>query len=244
MADLLDVQAQVAAREVALSAQLDALQQVKEQMNVLLGRDVEVPFQVAPETDKLPLDTDRDKYQARALRSRPDLRRSALQIRLAELDLRSSRLSYLPELSLAMDYFGLGKGVNGVPDHLWILGAQLSWQPFDWGKRRHEIAEKTNVIAQARLADQEARAATQVDVDNQIRRERQAHDQLRAAQAARTAAGERLRVTLNQYQAQAALLKDVLQAQAALADADRQVQDAGLAYLTAQSELRRASGEE
>ncbi len=83
-----------------------------------------------------------------------------------------------------------------------------------------------------------------MDVNNQLRREHQAHEQFLAAQAAQAAARERLRVTLNQYQAKQALVKDVLQAQATLADTDRQTQDAGLAYLTAQSDLRRALGEE
>ncbi len=243
-ADLLDVQAHVASQEATLSAQLDTLQQDKEQMNVLLGRDIQTPFQIALETEVPPPDTDAQRLEAQALHDRPDLHRSALQIRQAELDRRNSQLGYIPDLSLSMSYFGLGSGINGLPDHIWTLGVQLTWQPFDWGRRRHEIEAKTQAIAQARLAYQEAQAEVQVDVNNQIRRERQARDQLRAAQAAQTAARERLRVTMNQYQVKAALLKDVLQAQAALADADRQVQDAGSAYLTAQAELRRALGEE
>jgi outer membrane protein TolC len=243
-ADLLDVRARAAAQEAALSTQLDTLQQYKEQMNVLLGREVQTPFQVASETEEPLSSADRERLQAQALRDRPDLKRSSLQIRQAELDRRTTQLGYLPDLSLTMSYYALGSGINGLPDHLWTVGLQLSWHPFDWGRRRHEIAEKTKGIEQARLAYQEAQAEAQVDINNQLRREHQAHDQLRAAQAAQTAARERLRVTLNQYQAKAALLKDVLQAQAALADADRQAQDAGLAALIAQSELRRALGGE
>jgi outer membrane protein TolC len=153
-------------------------------------------------------------------------------------------LSYLPDVSLATNYTGLGGGINGLPDHLWTIGFLITWQPFEWGKRRHEIAEKSDAVQQANLALREAQAGAQLDVDNRIRQERQAREQQRAAQAAQAAARERLRVTLNQYQVKAALLKDVLQAQAALTDADRQARDADLAALTAQSELRRALGEE
>ncbi|MCW3096469.1 MAG: hypothetical protein JWL77_2087 [Chthonomonadaceae bacterium] len=244
-ADLLDVQARVAAQEAMLSTQLDTLQQYKEQMNLLLGRDVQTPFQAAPETEEPLSPTDIDRLQAQAQRDRPDLRRSALQIRQAELDRRNTRLGYLPDLSLAVSYSGLGSGINGLPDHIWTAGFLLSWKaPFDWGRRKHEIAEKTLGVAQAHLAYEEARSAAQVDVNNQIRREHAAGDLLRAAQAAQTAASERVRVALDQYQAKQILLKDVLQAQAALADTDRQTQDAGLAYRTAQAELRRALGAE
>lgn len=244
-ADLLDVQARVAAQEATLSTQLDTLQQDKEQMNVLLGRDVLTPFQVTSEPAEPMAETDVAHLQAQALRERPDLRSSALQIRQAELDRRSTRLGYTPDLSLATTVSGLGSGVNGLPDHLWTAGFVFSWKdPWDWGRRRHEIAEKSQAIKQACLAYQEAQAQAQVDVNNQLRREHQAHEQFLAAQAAQAAARERLRVTLNQYQAKQALVKDVLQAQATLADTDRQTQDAGLAYLTAQSDLRRALGEE
>ncbi len=243
-ADLLEVQARAAAQETTLSLQLDTLAQYKEQMNILLGRDVQTPFQVAPATEVVPVESDRDRLQAQAARNRPDLRRSALQIRQAELDRRNTQLSYLPDVSLATNYAALGGSINGLPDHLWTIGFQLSWQPFEWGKRRHDIAEKTDAVKQAQLALQEAQAGAQLDVDNRIRQERQARQQQRAAQAAQRAARERLRVTLNQYQVKATLLKDVLQAQAALTDADRQVRDADLAALTAQAELRRASGEE
>ena len=199
-ADLLDVQARAAAQEATLSLQLDTLAEYKERMNILLGRDLQTPFQVTPETEPAPVESDNARLQEQARRDRPDLRRSALQIRQAELDRHSSQLSSLPDVSLAMNYFALGKSVNGLPDHLWTVGFQLSWQPFEWGRHRHEIAEKTSVIAQALLAQQEAQAGAQVDVDNRIRQEHQAHEQRRAAQAAQTAARERLRVTTNQYQ--------------------------------------------
>jgi outer membrane protein len=244
-ADLLEIQARVAAQEATLSELLDTLQQYKEQMNVLLGRDVQTPFQVAPETEETLPETDLDRLQAQALRDRPDLRRSALQIRQAELDRRSTRLGYVPDLSLAIQYAGLGSDINGLPDHTLTAGFLFTWkEPFDWGRRRHEIVEKTRAIEQAHLAYQEAQASAQVDINHHLRREHLTRDQQKAAQAQQTAARERLRVVLDQYQTKTALLKDVLQAQAALAEADRQVQDTGLTYLIAQSELRKALGEE
>jgi outer membrane protein len=244
-ADLLEVKARVTAQESALSTLRDTRQQFSEQMNVLLGRDLQTPFEVSAESEEpLPL-AERARLQARALSDRPDLIRSALQVRQAELDRRTTQLGYIPDLSITVSYTGLGTGINGLPDHILTAGFMLTWKdPFDWGRRQHEISEKSKAIQAARLAHSEEEAAAQVDINNQIRRERRADDELKAAQAAQTAARERLRVTLNQYRANAALVKDALQAQAGLAEADRQVQDAGLARLIAQSELRRALGTE
>jgi outer membrane protein len=242
-ADLLEVQAHVAAQEATLSTQLDTLQQYKEQMNLLLGRDVQTPFQLVAEADD-PLPDVRENPSP-TLQERPDLKRSLLQIRQAQLDRHLTQLDYIPDFSLAMRYAAIATGINALPDHLWTAGFQFTWkEPWDWGRRRHEIAEKNKQIEQAQLAYEEAKSAAQLDLNNQIRREHAARDELNAAEAAQTAARERLRVTMDQYQVKEALLKDVLQAQSALAVADRQVQDAGLAYRIAQSELRRARGEE
>jgi len=54
----------------------------------------------------------------------------------------------------------------------------------------------------------------------------------------------RPRVASNQYKEQAALIKDVLQAQARSAEADNQYQKACSSYWSPRAELRRAMGEE
>lgn len=243
-ADLLEVQARRTGQETALSTAHDTLQQLKEQLNLLMGRDTQTPFEVAPVTDDAPMDTDENALVARALRGRPELRVNALQVRQAELDRRMTELERVPNLSLAMNYAAMQNNLNGFPDHVWTVGFQVSWDGLDWGRRRRESAAKTHVIEQARLALEETRSQVQIDVRNQMRRWRQARETENATRAAQQAARERLRVTTNQFQANASLLKDVLQAQAALADANRQVQEAALASLTAQSELLRSLGEE
>jgi outer membrane protein TolC len=243
-ADLLEVQARRARQEAALSTARDTLQQYKEQLNLLLGRDTQTPFEVIPIADDVPLDGNETALVDRALSNRPELHVGALQVRQAELDRRVSEQERVPDLSLAMNYAAMQSNINGLPDHVWTVGFQASWDGLDWGRRSRESAAKKKAIEQANLALDEARSQVQIEVRNQLRRWRQARETESAARAGRQAARERLRVTTNQFQSHAALLKDVLQAQAALADANRQVQDAALDSLTAQSELQRSLGEE
>jgi outer membrane protein TolC len=58
------------------------------------------------------------------------------------------------------------------------------------------------------------------------------------------AAGEQFRVTTNQYREQAALVKDVLQAQAQNTQTEFQYQQALSSYWSAFADLRRAMGDE
>ena len=67
---------------------------------------------------------------------------------------------------------------------------------------------------------------------------------LKATRTGREAAAEQFLVTSSQYKQQAALVKDVLQAQARSAEADSQYQQALSSYWSAFAELRRAMGEE
>ena len=56
--------------------------------------------------------------------------------------------------------------------------------------------------------------------------------------------GEKLRVTTNRFKQNAALLKDVLQQQSDLAEANSRYQQAVLSFWTAKADLEKALGEE
>lgn len=67
---------------------------------------------------------------------------------------------------------------------------------------------------------------------------------MEAQEANRAAADEKLRVTLQRFEQKAALASDVLEQQAALAEADSQLHRALEAFWTAKAEFHRAMGEE
>ncbi|HEY7491140.1 MAG TPA: TolC family protein, partial [Candidatus Tectomicrobia bacterium] len=67
---------------------------------------------------------------------------------------------------------------------------------------------------------------------------------LQVHQLAEETAKEKLRVVMNKYTEQAALLQDVLQAQANLADANYQYRQGLLSFWTARAEFEKALGED
>jgi outer membrane protein len=82
-----------------------------------------------------------------------------------------------------------------------------------------------------------------IDVNAQFRKLREAQELLRVTQALQAAQREKTRVAMNQYTQKAALLKDVLQEQASLADANHQYREALLQFATAQAGLEKALGQ-
>jgi outer membrane protein TolC len=123
-------------------------------------------------------------------------------------------------------------------------GVSLSWEPFDWGRRKHETAEKRRTVEQTSLASKEAESQVLLDVNDKHRRLRYYRSELRVARLAQEAAVESLRITKTRFSLQAALVKDVLEAQAALEETNSDYQQALTSFWNARADFERALGEE
>ncbi len=119
--------------------------------------------------------------------------------------------------------------VNFVPHQISSVGLTLSWEPFDWGRKKHELSEKSRSIEQAQLNLREMESAVLIEVSTKFRKLQESRQLLVIGQLTEETAREQMRVASNRYTAQAALLKDVLQAQSTLSDANHQYQQALLA---------------
>jgi outer membrane protein len=170
------------------------------------------------------------------------VREARLKIAQATYDRRITRSEYTPDVSLSLQYLQ-PYNIQVIPDKIFNVGLLLTWEPWDWGRRREELAEKSQVIEQAKQSLQDTEAQVLIDVNTQFRKLREAQELLRVTQALQAAQREKTRVTMNQYTQKAALLKDVLQDQASLADANHQHKEALLQLATAQAGLEKALGE-
>jgi outer membrane protein TolC len=118
----------------------------------------------------------------------------------------------------------------------------MNWEVFDWGRKKHQLAEKEKTIEQANNNLRDAENNVRIEVGAKLRELQQTRQALRVAQLKQETARENMRVSLNKYQVKAALLSDALQSQAALADADYQYQQALQAFWTAKADYEKAIG--
>ncbi len=239
----MEVKGKLLGTELAALQLRNGLQSGQEQMNQLLGRDVRTLFKVValPEAD--PVEQDLAAAQNAAIQKRPDLGEARLKLKQAELDLRSKKSEYIPEVNLTFLYIS-PFAVNVLPKNIASAGISLNWTPFDWGRRRQEMNEKSRTIEQARTNITESESAALVDVGSALRKLQESRLKVRIAKHNRDTANEYLRISTNQYKEKAALLKDVLQKQAALADSNSQYQEALLAFWTAKADFERAIGDD
>ena len=241
--DALEVDARLAKSRYELSTAEDALVTQSEHLNQLIGRNVSTPFRVTAVPDDDLKGLTLDEARQKAMGSRPEVRQAHLKEKQAEFDHRIAKAEYIPDLSLSLRYQGLDN-VRVLPANVATLGFYLTWEPFDWGRRHNNIAEKRRTVEQAKNGTQETESQILVEVGAKYRKSQEALLLLKAAQTRREAAKEQLRVTLNKYQEQSALIKDLLQAQARGSETEAQYQQALSSYWGNLADLRRAMGEE
>jgi outer membrane protein TolC len=243
--ELLQAQATVADAEQSELTLSNQEAKGKEQLNDLLGRDVLTEFTVTPTIEEASNpETDIVAARKKALAQRPEVEQARLKVLQSQEELRAKRSEYIPDISAEFNSLTLLNFNSFLPGGSYSVGVSLSWEPFDWNRKKNEMAEKRSTISQ----DQNTETATQrkviMDVDDKYRQMQQSWSKLRAAKLAQKAALENLRVYKNQYEVQAALLKVVLQAETSLAQANSDYQNGLSDYWSAKAEFEHAIGED
>jgi outer membrane protein TolC len=240
--DVLDAQAGLAKAESQAVTLRHTADTLKEKMNGLFARDLTTEFSVAGTADVKSWELDLASTRAKALAQRPELREARLQADRAEIDRRAKKAEYIPDVTLNTTYLS-PFNIQFLPTNVTIVGLVVSWDVFDWGRKKHELAGKTDVIQQAKAAVDETTSQIQVEVGLNFRKLEDARAQLRVANLALAADQEKVRVALDRYEQKSVLLKDVLQLKASLAENTYKYQETLMSYWSARADLEKAIGE-
>jgi outer membrane protein TolC len=242
--DLLDARTRLAKTEQLEVSLTNQQASAKEQLNQLLGREVLTDFEVQPVLEATGDEPGLDEARARALRDRPEIRQAELRHLQATQDLRAKKAERIPDVSAELNNLSFLNWGRFMPTQSTSVGVSVSWEPFDWGRKKHETAEKQRTAEQARIAKQDTESQVLVDVNDKYRQLRYRRAELRVVRLAQEAAVESLRVVRNRYVVQAALVKDVLQSQVSLEQSNSDYQQALTSYWNARADFERAIGED
>jgi outer membrane protein TolC len=242
--DLLEVQTRLARAEQTESILDDQRATAREQLNQLLGRDVLAVFEVQPVSETADDAMDVEAARVRALENRPEVRQARLRRLQAEQDLRAKKAEYIPDLAAEFNTMSFLNFGQFFPSRSNSIGFSVTWEPFDWGRKKHEAIEKQHIVEQARQSGQDAVSSVLLEVNDKHRQLRQSRIQLRVARLSQETSVEGLRVVKNKYAVEAALFKDVLQGQLGLEQSNSDYRQALLSYWNARADFERAMGED
>jgi outer membrane protein TolC len=221
---------------------------LKSRLNQKIARDVLTEFTVAqiPESGEGATDPQTDLTEARrlALAQRPETREAELRLQQAGLELRNAGAAFNP--TVTAQYAGLTLANVGplLPREVGVAGVSLQWEPFTWGRKKHELAVRRDEIQQIENQAEEVKGEVSIDVAEQLRRLPLARARLGIARLRRQMAAESLRVAQRRYQEQFSLLRTVLDAQTALEAANAEYQRSLAELWTARADYERALGED
>jgi outer membrane protein len=241
-ADLLAVRAQIAQAEYALLKMDDPIQTQKEQLNRLMGRPVDTPFEIDPASVAGTEGTSLQDAYGEALASRPEIRLARIQQRKAELERRLKSAERIPDVSLSLTALRTVNFSSVFPNSVSSVGIQATWDVIDWGKKRDQLETKRAAEAQAALELKEAESLVMIDVGHQYRRIIEARKELDLARALQSSSTEAFRVARNRYVQREAVFSDVVKVQSSLADADHHYTQALMNLATAQADFEKALG--
>jgi len=237
------VKARVAQEQYNSLSLRNTLANQKDQLNSLLARDVRMDFTVVEVPEVTGDEGSLEAAQAKALSARPELKEGRLRVEQAELNRRVTKAGYIPDVSLAVNNLSL-TNVNLLPSNVASAGVLITWDPLDWGKRKHELAAASKQVQQSKNSMSDTESQVLVDVSAKFRKLAESRALLAVTRLQLDAERERLRVLMNQYEQKVALLKDVLQQRSSLESASSQNSQALLSFWAAKADFEKSLGQE
>lgn len=245
--ELARAEAQLASAELQVMEAGNSLANGKDQLNRLLGRDVNLDFRVRAASDLKVEDTLSEtlaQATAVALANRSELAEARLTVQQAELDRKAKIAEYIPSASLFVGYFTFLNVGSGLPSNIGLAGVTVSAEPWDWGRRRHEASEKLQIRKQSEVRVRSQESSVIADVNKAYRQVQLTIASFKSARLAAISARVIVREMQQKYDQEAVLLRDLLDSQNELASAEADERKASDRYWIAVADLKRAKGEE
>jgi outer membrane protein TolC len=156
----------------------------------LLNRDTNFEVVAPPE---LPAPPEMSKLTDGAENDRPDVKAARLGVELAEKQVQSNQLSYLPNLGLNARLQTSNIGGFANKNTIWAISLGLNWTLFDGGLREANLRESNAKLAEASAA----RESTEAKARDELRR---AWLDYQSAQANRVKAEEQTKLARENQQ--------------------------------------------
>jgi outer membrane protein TolC len=233
----------VARDDFALSQASTALAQARLSLQRLLNVEQGSPLELRAADDFTPQDfpTVTDALKT-ARDERQELQLAQQQVTIAELDVRSARAAYLPNLDVTADYGLSSNTPSKGREDTYSYGAQLSVPIYSGGVIEAQVATAKSRLQQARFNAQDVDSKIEQDVRLSLATIHNTIEQVRAAKASRDLAERELQLARDRFKQGAANNLEVVQAQTEVSGARADYVSALAAYDMARASFAAAIG--
>lgn len=227
-------------KQSLLSAEM-RISDLTSELNDLLGLPLETELEVSdPGVSEGPFE-DREYYLGAALSKSPEIEAARETVEKARGGVRAARDEYIPNVSLFAGHI-YQDGVQYLTNNVGVFGLMMSWDIWDWGKRRAVVGERSAQLMQAEENLRRLNDRVTVELDKAYRKVERTKQMMDVAREALEVQRERLRLMTNRVKADTASFAKQAEAVAAVKKAESDELQARLGYALARAELNRVAG--
>ncbi len=217
------------------------LSDLNSELNELLGLPLDTPLGLSPVQVMDIDDRSREEMLRMALAENPQISAAMETVQQARAALIAAKSAYIPDVSI----FAHQSYQNGVPflvRNFGTFGFALTYDVFDFGKRRAVVREREVQLGQARENVERLRDAISVQIDRGYNKVERTRKMLQVAAAVVKLRTEAERIAENQVTHGVVLVSARRQASAASYKAQADLLQAQLAHMLARAELEQTIG--
>ena len=201
----------------------------------------------------LPLDTDinpldppppettarsRESFVLEALEKNPEIKAAQEAVQKAESGVKAAYIDYIPDIYMS-GHYSYQDGVPFLTLNIGTVGLKMTWNIFDWGKRRAVVAQRKEQLTQANENLHRVKKRIEVEVDKAHRKLEQTKSLIDVTRESLALQKESLRLKGDARKAATATEAQYATAIAAVKNAEYEEAQALLGYSLAVADLKR-----
>jgi outer membrane protein TolC len=184
-------------------------------------------------------------YLTRALENRPELSQIQYQIKAQQYRKKSIQSGYYPQLYGQASFHYLYPDAQIFKQKwtdLYFIGLNLQWEPWNWGRRKHEVHQISYAINQLGTEQEKQIQSIRNQVKQAYKNLQSDKDQILLTGKLLQQENERYTIIQNQYQQGLATTIDLNDAESALTSAQLQLLQAQIKWLQDRALLAYVTG--
>jgi outer membrane protein TolC len=227
-------------KQTSLTAALQ-LSDLTTELNDVLGLPLDTQLELSPVQPALLEEHPRDEYLKLAFAENPQILAAMESVEQAKAGVTAAKSAYIPDVS-AIARQSYQNGVPFLVHNFGTFGVNLTYDVFDFGKRRAAVREREAQLAQAQENLTRLQETVGVQIERSLNKVERTRQMLQVATEVVRLREEGERLAENQLTQGIVLVSDRRQASAASYKAQADLLQAQLAYLLAGAELEEAAG--
>ena len=222
--DLLHAEVELANGRQNLTKAQNGVELAKARFNTVLKRKIFAPVQIVDILNYQPLERQLDECLDIALKTRPELKISALKVEQAGKMVRMAQSEYFPTLSLVGNYtrYGDHPSVSGSDyrdAENWSVMGVASWNFWEWGRTKFRVDAGRARENQALDESKELNDLIILEIKHAYLNLQEAEKQIAVSEKVIEQANENFRIAQERFRENVATTTDVLDAQTLLTKA-------------------------